>query len=95
MNFLDKGNIDSEDELENKSKFVEDLGYDPKELVEILDGWELFKKKKGNTNTMVKRYCYALDQDYVKNKITVCAHLNNIFDLYLSQRKPFMRTYAG
>ena len=34
---------------------------DPKDLVEILDGWELFRKKKSNTNTMVKRYCYALD----------------------------------
>jgi len=28
------------------------------------------------------------------NKVTVCAHINHIFDLYLVQRKPFMKTYA-
>lgn len=57
-------NADSEnDDDQNKSKFLEDQenGYDPKDLVEILDGWELFRKKKSNTNTMVKRYCYSLD----------------------------------
>jgi len=36
----------------------------------------------------------TLDQDYMKNKITVVAYINHIFDLYLNQRRPFMRTYA-
>ena len=43
---------------------------------------------------MVRRYCMTLDQDYMKNKITVVAYINHIFDLYLNQRRPFMRTYA-
>ena len=44
---------------------------------------------------MVRRYCTMLDADYMKHKITVCAYLNHIFDLYTSQRRPFMRTHAG
>ena len=43
---------------------------------------------------MVRRYCATLDQNYTKNKITVCVHIDHIFDLYVWQRKPFMRTYA-
>ena len=31
----------------------------------------------------------------MKNKITVVAYLNNIMDLYTTQRKPYMRTHAG
>lgn len=30
----------------------------------------------------------------MKNKITVVAYIAHIFDLYLNQRRPFMRTYA-
>ena len=43
---------------------------------------------------MVRRYCFTLDQDYTKHKITVCIHIDKILDLYMNQRKPFMRTYA-
>lgn len=43
---------------------------------------------------MVRRYCATLDQNYTKNKITICVHIDHIFDLYVWQRKPFMRTYA-
>lgn len=74
---------------------MEDInnGYDPKEQVESVDGWEFYKRKKV-PQMMVRRYCQSLDQDYTKHKITVCAHLNHIFDLYLHQRQPFMRTLA-
>lgn len=50
------------------------------DLQEVCDGWDLYRKKRGNT--MVRRYCTMLDQDYMKHKITVCAYLNHIFDLY-------------
>ena len=43
---------------------------------------------------MVKRYNYSIDYNYNMNKVTVCAHINHIFDLYLNQRKPFMKTHA-
>lgn len=68
-------------------------GFDPDELKETFDGWEFYKKKK-ISNSMVYRYCANLDQDYMKNKITIVAHINHIYDLYLHQRRPFMRTYA-
>lgn len=57
------GSDDLEDGLGEKSRLQEEIenGFDPKDLIEILDGWELFRKKKGASNTMVKRYCYALD----------------------------------
>jgi len=57
------------------------------------DGWEFYKRRK-IPHTMVRRYCQTLDQNYTKNKITVCVHINHIFDLYTWQRKPFMRTMA-
>ena len=44
---------------------------------------------------MVRRYIYSLDSDYTKNKVTVCAHINKILDLYNTQRKPFMNTLAN
>lgn len=70
-----------------------ETGFDPKEMIDELDGWEFYKRAKVN-QALVKRYCQTLDQDYIKNKITVCAHINNIFDLYLNQRRPFMKTFA-
>jgi hypothetical protein len=70
-----------------------EAGFDPKELQDEIDGWEFYKRNKIPHN-LVKRYCQTLDQDYIKNKITVCAHINHIFDLYLNQRRPFMKTLA-
>lgn len=58
-----------------------------------MDGWQLYKRKK-IPQTMVKRYVLSLDQDYTKHKVTVCAHINHILDLYMAQRKPFMNTVA-
>jgi hypothetical protein len=60
-----------------------EAGFDPKELKDELDGWEFYKRAKV-PHALVKRYCQTLDQDYIKNKITVCAHINHIFDLYLN-----------
>lgn len=82
--------------MEDKQyRFQEDLeqGFDPNEQVQLQDGWELYKRKK-IPQTMVRRYCLTLDQDYTRHKITVCAHLNHIYDLYMNQRKPFMRNLA-
>jgi len=31
----------------------------------------------------VRRYCGLVDQDYKKNKTTVCAHLTNLYNSYL------------
>lgn len=77
------------------TRYQEDLemGFDPQEQVQLQHGWELYKRKK-IPQTMVRRYCLTLDQDYTKHKITVCAHLNHIYDLYMNQRKPFMRNLA-
>ena len=82
-------------QAKEKKQAEEDLenGFDPKELVQSFDGWEFYKRKKTG-NVMVKRYCQTLDQDYTKNKITVCAHLDHILNLFNNQRKPFMRTMA-
>lgn len=59
----------------------EETSFNPNELVSTFDGWELYRRKK-IPHIMVRRYCQTLDHDYVKNKITICAHLNNILDLY-------------
>lgn len=70
--------------LTQKDRFgneEEETTFNPIELVSTFDGWELYRKKKV-PHIMVRRYCQTLDHDYIKNKITVCAHLNNIFDLY-------------
>ena len=56
--------------------------FHPSELKQSEDGWELYKKKKFPL-TMVKRYNQCLDYNYNMNKVTVCAHINHIFDLYL------------
>ena len=53
------------------------------------DGWELYKRRKVPYQ-LVRKYCLTLDSDYCKHKITVCAHLGAILDLYNFQRKPFM-----
>lgn len=55
----------------------------------------MYRKKRGNHSTMVRRYCQTLDIDYMKNKITVVAYMNHIMDMYTHQRKPFMRTLAS
>ena len=88
---------DPEGEPEEKAKGTEKEDdqncFDPSELQESLDGWQLYKRKKVH-NAMIKRYIYSLDCDYTRNKVTVCAHINHIFDLYLCQRKPYMKTRA-
>lgn len=79
----------------DKRQLEEDLeaGFDPTELQDEIDGWEFYKRSK-IPHALVKRYCQTLDQDYMKHKITICAHINHIFDLYLNQRRPFMKTLA-
>ena len=68
-----------------KRQLEEDLeaGFDPKELKDEFDGWEFYKRAK-IPHALLKRYVQTLDQDYMKNKITVCAHIQHIFDLYLN-----------
>ena len=48
--------------------------FDPKELREQFDGWSLYKKTRISF-APVRRYQCLVDQDYKKNKVTVCAHL--------------------
>ena len=59
--------------------------FDPKELRQIFDGWSLYKKMRISF-APVRRYQYMVDQDYKKNKVTVCAHLQNIFNSFQSKR---------
>jgi hypothetical protein len=66
-----------------KPKCEEDNVFDPSELQEECDGWEFHRRKK-IPYTMVRRYCYTLDQDYTKHKITVCVHIDKIFDLFMN-----------
>lgn len=56
-----------------------------------MDGWNLFRKKKV-FNNLVKRYSYAIDQNYTRHKITVCAYAHHIYDLFNHQRRPFLKT---
>ena len=71
---------------ELKAKLKEDKlnGYDYKELVCKIDGFSLYKRKNFPVQ-LVKRYCWLLDQDYNRNKITVCAHTINIWKYYSKQ----------
>ena len=46
-----------------------------------IDGWDLYRKGKISMNP-VRRYCTILDQDYKKNKVTVCAHLTNLYNSF-------------
>jgi hypothetical protein len=84
---------DPEEKADKETGEKEEERFDPSELKESMDGWQLYKRKKVH-NAMIKRYIYSLDCDYTRNKVTVCAHINHIFDLYLCQRKPFMKTRA-
>ena len=49
-----------------------------------IDGWDLYRKGKISMNP-VRRYCSILDQDYKKNKMTVCAHLTNLYNSFQIQ----------
>jgi hypothetical protein len=55
--------------------------FEPKELKEACDGWELFKKTKFNYQP-VWRYISMVAEDFAKNKILVSANLSNIFNTY-------------
>lgn len=75
--------VDPEEILKGTGEKEDDQNcFDPSELKESMDGWQLYKRKKVH-NAMIKRYIYSLDCDYTRNKVTVCAHINHIFDLYL------------
>ena len=77
------------------NKSIMEEAYEPADLQHTVEEWELFRKKRGKESTMVRRYCQTLDIDYMKNKITIVAHMNHIMDFYTFQRKPFMRTLVG
>jgi hypothetical protein len=51
-----------DDPEEEKNKMEEDIeaGFDPKELIFEVDGWEFYKKAKVS-HQLVKRYCQTLD----------------------------------
>ena len=76
------------------SHVEEENQFDPKECEQCFDGWELYKRRKVPVN-LVRKYCLTLDSDYCKHKITVCAHLGAIMDIFNFQRKPFMHHHMG
>jgi hypothetical protein len=80
----DAANKDNEDPgttaLESKADH-----FDPKELREFYDGWSLYKKTR-ISNAPVRRYQMMVDQDYKRNKVTVCAHLQNIYNSWCLKR---------
>ena len=59
--------------------------FDPKELRQVFDGWSLYKKLRISF-APVRRYQFMVDQDYKKNKVTVCAHLQNIYNSFCVKR---------
>lgn len=91
----DVDQLDAEVEQKDKQPVEgqEEYNFDPAEMQSEFDGWELYKRRKIPQN-ILRRYCLTLDSDYMKHKVTVCAHINHILDLFNFQRKPFMRTYA-
>lgn len=75
-----KDNEDPTARIENKKDC-----FDPKELREEFDGWGLYKKMRISF-APVRRYQYMVDQDYKKNKVTVCAHVQNIYNSFNIRR---------
>ena len=59
--------------------------FDQKELKDKFDGWTLYKKTR-ISYAPVRRYQYMVDQDYKKNKVTVYAHLQNIYNSFTVKR---------
>ena len=59
--------------------------FEPKELKQEFDGWSLYKKTRISF-APVRRYQIMVDQDYKKNKVTGCAHLQNIYNSFCVKR---------
>ena len=59
--------------------------FDPKEKRQEFEGWGLYKKTRISF-APVRRYQFMVDQDYKKNKVTVCAHLQNIYNHFTVKR---------
>ena len=55
--------------------------YEPQELKQDCDGWELYKKTKFNYQP-VRRYITLVQEDYTKNKVWVCAYLSNLYNTF-------------
>ena len=49
------------------------------------DGWKMYRRRNV-AQAPVRRYCHLIDADYKRNKVTVCAHLSNIFNSYVVKR---------
>jgi len=70
---------------DNRSNQQEKGRYDLRELVELRDGFQLYKRKKLPAS-QVRGYCWLLDQDYNLNKVTVCAHMHNLMNFIGSNK---------
>ena len=57
----------------------------PIETNQKFDGWKLYKRLKVPA-APVRRYQNLVDEDYQRNKITVCAHFLNIFNSFVVSR---------
>jgi hypothetical protein len=56
--------------------------YDIKEHMQSCDGWSLFKKTKFNQQP-VRRYNALVAENFTRNRITVCAHLTNLYNTFV------------
>ena len=89
-NALDSGGTRSEDENDDKLSDQEEetpreikAVYDPSEHMESCDGWSLFKKAKFNQQP-VRRYNSLVAENFTRNRITVCAHLTNLHNTFIT-----------
>jgi hypothetical protein len=53
----------------------------PRETNQRFDGWKLYRRLQKAT-VPVRRYCNLIAEDYKLNRVTVCAHLQNLFTSY-------------
>ena len=63
----------------------EDGVKDPREVKQRFDGWKLYRRCKPPP-APVRGYCNLIDLDYKRNKVTVCAHLSNIFNSFVVKK---------
>ena len=70
-------------ELSSEAQDSDDLElHGPIEINQRYDGWKLYRRLKVPA-APVRRYQNLIDEDYKLNKITVCAHLLNIYNSFV------------
>ena len=87
MSNFDESHDITKDNEDPNATYLESVvdQFEPSEFRGQFDGWSLYKKNRISF-APVRRYQLAVDQDYKKNKVTVCAHLQNIYNSYCVKR---------